>query len=381
MRGGTPEAGGLPDHRVLDAVRSVDGRIRETLRFIHDHPELAHQEHACSAYLRRTLAEGHLLVEPGVAGMETAFRATLSGARPGRSVGLVALYDAVPAVRADGAITAVHSCGHGPIAAGVVGAALALAGLRDELPGRIVVMGCPADEIHAPGTLARGGGKALSAAAGVWDGLDAALYAHPEPVDTAWTASRAMRRDTARLHGLRSLRESVPQPPIEGVEKAVEALAGLPREQVMLEHLTLDGDVEEGGGLAMVARFLLWADDEDGLAALGATLRARLDAGWQASAVVPSVQPDERVRQAVLDALRAAGREPLVDPPALPFATDFGAVTRRIPSALLGVGRPEGWAFHTDEGAAQFASPAGLEAALGIAQVLALSAVRLVAPT
>ena len=51
-----------------------------------------------------------------------------------------------------------------------------------------------------------------------------------------------------------------------------------------------------------------------------------------------------------------------------------------MPAALIGVGREGGWAFHTDEGAAQFASPAGEEACLAIARVGALAAARLLEP-
>ena len=46
----------------------------------------------------------------------------------------------------------------------------------------------------------------------------------------------------------------------------------------------------------------------------------------------------------------------------------------------VGAGRPEGWAFHTDEGAAQFASTAGLDVAADMATVLALATVRLSEP-
>ena len=61
-------------------------------------------------------------------------------------------------------------------------------------------------------------------------------------------------------------------------------------------------------------------------------------------------------------------------------STDFGNVSHRVPAALVGVGRPGGWAFHSDEGATQFATPAGVDCAVETATVLALAAVRLTAP-
>ncbi len=73
----------------------------------------------------------------------------------------------------------------------------------------------------------------------------------------------------------------------------------------------------------------------------------------------------------------AAGREFVAEPPPLPFATDFGNISQRIPAALIGIGREAGWEFHTDEGARQFASRAGEDAALALASVLALAAIRL----
>ena len=99
------------------------------MKFVHEHPELGHEEHECSRYLCDTLAAAGLEVERGVGGMETAFRATLRGKRPGRrSVSSASTTPSLP-VRPDGRIEPVHSCGHGPIAGGVVGAALALAEL------------------------------------------------------------------------------------------------------------------------------------------------------------------------------------------------------------------------------------------------------------
>src|SRR5205814_947894 len=162
---------------------------------------LGQEGHAGAAHAAGALERAGFRLERGPAGMATAFRATLTGARPGRSIGMVVLYDAVPAVRPDGRIEPVHSCGHGPIAGGVVAAALALASLRAGLAGAVQVVGCPADEIHAPGSVERGGGKALTAEAGIWDAVDAALYAHPEFIDTVSLRSLWMRRVDARVAG------------------------------------------------------------------------------------------------------------------------------------------------------------------------------------
>jgi metal-dependent amidase/aminoacylase/carboxypeptidase family protein len=365
---------------LLAAIARQTDAIRATIRFVHEHPELGHEEHECSRYLCDTLAAAGLEVEPVVASMETAFRATLRGARPGRAVGFVCLYDAVTAVRPDGSVEPVHSCGHGPIAGAVVGAALALAELRQELAGTVVVMGCPSDEIHAPGSIARGGGKALGAEAGLWDEIDAALYVHPEFIDTVSLGSRWMRRATATVSGSRSL-TSAAQPPLEAALAALETARAHVPDDVMLERLELDGDVEEGTGFVLRVIFLVFGDEEEGVEnGLTAVRTALPQASWELGRLVEGVRPNDRVTAAVAGAFRALGRDFVSDPPRLPFATDFGNISRRCPAALIGVGRDGGWPFHTDEGAAQFASPDGEEAALTIAQVLALAAADLTEP-
>jgi len=365
---------------VLDAVAAQADAISATSRFVHEHPELGHEEHECSRYLCETLAAAGLEVEHGVAGMETAFRATLHGTSPGRTTGLVCLYDAVAAVRSDGRTEAVHSCGHGPIAGGVTGAALALTELRDELSGSLVVMGCPADEIHAPGTIRRGGGKAISAEAGLWDGVDAALYAHPEFIDTVSLESRWMRRATATVAGTRSLR-TADQPPLQAALAALESVRPLVPDDVMLERLEYEGDVEEETGLVLRATFLLFGDEQQEVeAGLGLVRSALPDATWELGRLYEAIQPDHRATAAVASAFRMIGHEFVEDPPRLPFATDFGNISRRCPGALIGIGHEGGWAFHTDHGAEQFASPDGDEAALTIAQVLALAAIELCRP-
>jgi metal-dependent amidase/aminoacylase/carboxypeptidase family protein len=372
----------IDDASVLAAVDGKTALARSVIDFVHGHPELGHAEHLCASHLVEVLGDAGFDTELGAGDMQTAFRAVLEGGRPGRTVGIVALYDAVPAVADDGSVRPTHSCGHGPIAGSVVAAAAALAELRAELAGSIVVIGCPSDEIHAPGTVARGGGKLLSLEAGLWNGVDAVLYCHPEFLDTVNLQSLWMRRDRLVVSGARTLRADVVQEPLAALRALVAATESLPPDKLMLEHVAFDGDVEEGTGLYLEATVLLFAEHADELASLTKAIRGAVPSGgWSEGKTVQGVKSDPTVAAAVEASFRAAGRTGFVpDPPPLPFATDFGNISRAVPSALIGVGRDGGWAFHTDEGGAQFASEDGVDAALTSARVLALAAVRLAEP-
>jgi metal-dependent amidase/aminoacylase/carboxypeptidase family protein len=366
----------ITDADLLAAVAAHESDAREAMQFVHEHPELGHAELRCARFLTDQLMRKGLDVELGVGGMDTAFTATVQGTRPGRSVGIVCLYDAVQTIRENGEIEAVHSCGHGVIAGSVVAAALALADHRDQLAGRLVVFGCPADEIHAAGTVARGGGKALSVEAGLWEEMDVGLYSHPEFIDTVSLRSRWMRRERVRLDGARDLSGEL-EPPL----LAAQALIGANDLDVMVEHLELDGDVEGDTSMTVQADMLLFADSEAELEERCAAVRATVPNGtWTAGITYRGVRPDDGVTASVREAFAAAGRGFEPNPPALPFATDFGNISHRVPAALIGVGRPEGWAFHTDLGREQFTGEAGFEAAIATARVLALSASRLTEP-
>ena len=112
----------------------------ETLsRKIHDNPELAYQEVKAAGWLADFLGGQGFEVERGVAGVETAFRATLeTGAGP--TIAILCEYDALPAIG--------HACGHNVIATSGAGAGAAVAAALTTLPfgGRIQVIGTPAEE-------------------------------------------------------------------------------------------------------------------------------------------------------------------------------------------------------------------------------------------
>ena len=234
----------------------------------------------------------------------------------------------------------------------------------------------PAQLIHANSLPKRLVPSAVSAAAGLWDGIDAALYAHPEFVDTVFRHSRWMRRERATVTGTRSLAGEA-EASVDAVLAAITAVKQLPAADAIVEHIALEGDVEEGGGLTATIHVLLRSDEESGLDELARPIHAALpDAAWTSDPVVSGLRPDDRLAATVKEAVLALGREFDDTPEPLPFATDFGNVSQRVPAALIGIGRPGGWAFHTDEGAKQFAQD-GQECAMEIAGVLALASARL----
>ena len=149
------------------AFLAIDGARLELVEValdIHAHPELNYQEQHAAGLLSGTLERHGFQVERGVGGVDTAFTATLSGgAGEGPTVAVLAEYDALPEIG--------HGCGHNLIAMAAVGTGLGLKANLDKLPGKVMVIGTPAEE--------GGGGKIKMLDAGVFDKVDAVLSSHP----------------------------------------------------------------------------------------------------------------------------------------------------------------------------------------------------------
>ena len=145
-------------------IERVDAR-RETLEDlslrIHAQPELAFEERTAATLLADALAAAGLDVKRGAAGLETAFVAEFGQGHP--SVAILGEYDALPGVG--------HACGHNLMGTAAIGAFLALHDIAGELPGRVRVLGCPAEE--------RGNGKNFLIGDGLFRDVDAALMYHP----------------------------------------------------------------------------------------------------------------------------------------------------------------------------------------------------------
>ncbi len=146
----------------LDAIDQHAPLLRSVSQFIHDHPEIALQEVQSSAAAADVLEELGFDVERGIAGLDTAFRAT-AGSDGGPHIAFLCEYDALPGLG--------HGCGHNLIALSALVAGIGAKAGLDGSPARITVFGTPAEEAV--------GGKVIMKDAGIFDDVDAAMGAHP----------------------------------------------------------------------------------------------------------------------------------------------------------------------------------------------------------
>ena len=147
----------------------IKNMVSELVKKVRENPELSGEEFfACSLQVDFLKKQGFTVKSP-IAGEKTAYKAvfTVNG-KEGEyipSFAFCAEYDALPEVK--------HGCGHPLIMGSSLTAALSLKNMLEEknIPGKIILFGCPAEETY--------GGKYKIADSTEADEADAFLMAHP----------------------------------------------------------------------------------------------------------------------------------------------------------------------------------------------------------
>ena len=361
------------------AVGNVAGILLEVSHAIHDKPELAFEEHFACEVLAQTLRDHDLEVETGVYSLETAFATTINSDQAGPTVAVLAEYDALPQIG--------HACGHNIIATSALGATLALNAVAASLPGRVKLLGTPAEE--------RGGGKELMARAGAFEGIDAALMIHPAGVNLATMPSICVAEVEVIYHGKSSHASAMPHKGInalDGLLLAYQAISNLRQHIRSTERI--HGIVKDGGAAPnivpdrTVGQFFVRAANEQELRALKPRVQACFAAGATGSGCTVEVNwagvdyLDINTNWPLAERFRyhaeQLGREFIDDDQALKFgagSTDMGNVSYRLPSIhpMLAVAPPNVVIHHPDF--AQWArSEKGDAAVIDGAKALALTA-------
>ncbi len=364
-----------------EVCAAVDAMRDELLRIshqIHAHPELAFEEHAAAELLVSALGNAGLEVEAGAYGLPTAFAAEF-GSEGAPCVALLAEYDALPGIG--------HACGHNLIATSGVGAGLALHALGASLPGRVRVLGTPAEE--------HGCGKELMARAGALDGVDAALMMHPAGVNLESMPCIAMAELEIVYHGESAHAAAMP----ERGRNALDAMMlGYQAVAALRQHITRDervhGIITDGGQAPNVVpdrtagRFYVRSVDFEQLEPLKRRVEACFRAGAEATGCEVEVNwgtadyRDILFNAPLADAFRAnaeaLGREffPWDKlPPSVQGSTDMGNVSYRVPSIHpMLQASPLHVTIHNPEFAKYAGAETGDAAALDGAKALAMTA-------
>lgn len=151
---------------ILDYIENENHKYLEISHQIHQRPELGNEEIFASRTLIEDLIAHDFDVETDIAGHATGFIARYDSSIEGPTIGFLAEYDALPGLG--------HACGHNIIGTASVLAGTALKQVIDKIGGKIIVLGCPAEEGGENGSA-----KATYVKAGVIDELDIALMVHP----------------------------------------------------------------------------------------------------------------------------------------------------------------------------------------------------------
>ena len=373
---------------VTQAIESLREELVTTSLDIHDHPELNYQEHHASSLLADVLERHGFDVERGIGGVETAFRGTITGGGgDGPTVALLAEYDALPDIG--------HGCGHNLIAISNLGAGLGVKAAMSSLPGRLVVMGTPAEE--------GGGGKIRLLDAGMFQGVDVVLSSHPAsnrtpipteiPLDESW--SLAMVGYRYEFHGKAAHAASAPEAGINALNAVIHLFTGIDAlRQHLRDDVRIHGIITDGGKAANVvpdfaaANFMLRSRDRDYLqevvekvlfVAEGAArlTGARLEV-LPAHPMYENVRPSAAMARAIRANAETVGMR-VDDPPAgrggSGASTDFGNVSQVVPSfALRFAVSEEPVPGHSLAMAAAARTDLAHESALATAKALALTA-------
>ena len=136
--------------KIRPEINLIKDNIISTRRDIHQHPELAFDEHRTSKLVANRLESMGLKVQSGVG--KTGVVGTLKGASNGKTIALRADMDALPIQETSNVKYKsqnkgiMHACGHDGHTAILLGAAEALSTMTDKLNGTIKFLFQPAEE-------------------------------------------------------------------------------------------------------------------------------------------------------------------------------------------------------------------------------------------
>jgi amidohydrolase len=365
-------------------IDEIAAQLVECSDWMADNPEIGLQEYQASARLSGMLEQAGAVVEHGMAGFPTAFRAALAGGGSGEpTVAILAEYDALPGVG--------HGCGHNIIGNAAIGAGMAISrmgqrGMLAALPGKVVVIGTPAEETV--------GSKIDMVEQGCFDGVDAAIMIHPGQTDQIAGQHMGVLSLEFAFHGKAAHAAMDPHLGINALDAVIQTFVniGLLRQQLRSEA-RIHGVITHGGDAPNIipeyaeCRFFVRSFDVNYAQELkrrvvacaeGAAMATGAKLEWR-EYIKPflSYFPNDAIGGVIRTNMQALGHT-VAQPEDVYGSTDFGNVSQIIPAAYAFFsicGSEVSW--HSKEVAAATRSERGHAVLISAAKTLAMSALDL----
>lgn len=222
---------------LVNYLEAVQSKLWDISDKLYHNPELGDQEFESMKLLVEFLEENHFSVEKGIVDRPTAFKAVYDSKKEGPTIAYLSEYDALPEIG--------HGCGHNLIGTMSAGAGVLLSKVVDEIGGRIVVLGTPAEETN--------GAKVPMAEQGIFDDIDAAMILHP--ADESYESGDSLAMDAIQFdfRGRTSHAAASPEKGINALDAVIQLFNGI---NALRQHVTSDvrihGIIKEGGVAANI---------------------------------------------------------------------------------------------------------------------------------
>jgi amidohydrolase len=371
----------MPNEYKEQILAQIDGHL-EVLwgisKALFHEPEVAFKEYKACQLLAKTLRDSDFTIETGIGGLETAFRGSY-GTDSHPTVAILAEYDAL--------VELGHACGHNLIAAAAIGAGMALSRITPKLPGRVEVIGTPAEE--------GGGGKIRLLKAGIFNSIDAAMMFHPASKNLVLRPSLASSRLKFEFFGKAAHAAAAPEEGINALDAMVLTFNNINAlRQTFGPKDRVAGIILDGGQAANIVPAHTAADfsirsltaqrrdvlvdkvigcAQSAAQTIGCRLEYKLSPGYR------EIVPNKTLAGLFKSNLESLGRivsDP--DPNERMGSTDMGDVSHVIPAIhpYLAIA-PENVAGHTLEFKEYCLSEAGKSAMVDAAKAMAMTVVDL----
>lgn len=227
-------------HHFVSLTKDFNSIKNELVKISHqlyENPELGDEEYESMKLLVDYLRSYDFEVETGIVDRPTAFKAEFTGEKPGPTVAYLAEYDALPGIG--------HGCGHNLIATMAVGAGVVLRKHVQEIGGKVIVLGTPAEETS--------GAKVPMSEQGTFNDIDVAMMVHPADISSESGAMLAMDAIQFSFTGKASHAAASPEEGINALDGVIQLFNGV---NALREHVPSDirihGIISEGGQAANI---------------------------------------------------------------------------------------------------------------------------------